>query len=339
MGKQFAKKCGGLPLALIVLGGLLSRKPMNSVAWSRVMQTMDWGTDGEECTAVISTSYEDLPFALKSCFMYFAAFSEDEEIYVESLIRMWIAEGFVPQGENKTLEGIAQSFLEDLAQRSMIQVSKRSFDGSITFCRMHDLLYGLAIQKAKEDNFLMACSKINDVQNCSQTRRMAIHDDSWKISCNLKEAHAAKHEMEELYGESMASKTPNMRSLLSFRLIPKVSQLKHLKVLSHKRWARVDLYEPEMFGRLNQLRYVELSLEVDRNKDVYNFQKFISGMRFLQTLDLSGGPICDLPDCIWYVKTLRHVLLPDYSWHALTSGPLPSAALVNLQTLSGVTNR
>ncbi|KAJ3697083.1 hypothetical protein LUZ61_000788 [Rhynchospora tenuis] len=117
IGKQFAKKCGGLPLALVVLGGLLSKKDPNYVAWSSVIQTMNWGTDGEECTAIIGTSYDDLPFGLKSCFMYFAAFPEDADIKVRKLLRMWIAEGFIPQEQNRTLEDTAHSFLVDLVQR------------------------------------------------------------------------------------------------------------------------------------------------------------------------------------------------------------------------------
>ncbi|KAJ4757811.1 Disease resistance family protein [Rhynchospora pubera] len=120
IGKQLTRKCGGLPLALKVLGGLLSTKPANCVSWRREMETMDWGNEGEECIAIIGTSYEDLPFALKSCFIYFAAFPEDYEIDARSLLRMWVAEGFIPQQENKTLEDTAEMFLEDLVQRYFI---------------------------------------------------------------------------------------------------------------------------------------------------------------------------------------------------------------------------
>ncbi|KAJ3708407.1 hypothetical protein LUZ61_012112 [Rhynchospora tenuis] len=121
IGEKFAKSCGGLPLALKVLGGLLSTKPANSVSWRTEMEKLDWGNDGEECSAIIGTSYDDLPFALKSCFMYFAAFPEDYEIDMTSLLRMWVAEGFIPQQENKTLEDTAEMFMEDLVQRYFIK--------------------------------------------------------------------------------------------------------------------------------------------------------------------------------------------------------------------------
>ncbi|XP_078153168.1 putative disease resistance RPP13-like protein 3 [Carex rostrata] len=115
---QFVHKCGALPLALVVLGGLLSTKPRNYAAWSKVLQTMSWHVDdGKKCSEIIGTSYEDLPFALKSCFLYFAAFPEDRDIDVVSLIRMWIAENFIPDEDNRTLEETAESYLEDLVQR------------------------------------------------------------------------------------------------------------------------------------------------------------------------------------------------------------------------------
>ncbi|KAJ4821431.1 Disease resistance family protein [Rhynchospora pubera] len=80
ISKDFAKKCGGLPLALVVLGGLLSRIPATYVDWDKKRGTINWADDRERCFAIINTSYEDLPFALKSCFMYFAAYPEDHEI-------------------------------------------------------------------------------------------------------------------------------------------------------------------------------------------------------------------------------------------------------------------
>ncbi|KAJ4804036.1 Disease resistance protein (CC-NBS-LRR class) family [Rhynchospora pubera] len=213
-----------------------------------------------------------------------------------------------------------------MSNRSMIQVSHRDFDGSITFCRIHDLLHSLAIQKAKDDNFLMVCSKSEDLQNCGQMRRLAIHGSSWD---------SKGKESEELY-YNIASASPNLRSLFSWERIPKIAELMHLRVLCTMS-IHTDTENHEKFGRLSLLRYVQPMLWVESKKDIQNFQKFIGGMKFLQTLDLRGSMISgDLPDCLWHVKTLRHVLL---DWEQHSSGPLPSVDLVNLQTLSGVVPR
>ncbi|KAF3341818.1 disease resistance RPP13-like protein 3 [Carex littledalei] len=120
---------------------------------------MSWhANDGKKCSEIIGTSYEDLSLPLKLCFMYFAAFPEDHEINATFLLPMWIAEGFIPQEDNRTLEETAEGYLEDLVQRSLVQVKYRSSKGSIIYCSIHDLLRDLAIQKAKEDNFLVVYS-------------------------------------------------------------------------------------------------------------------------------------------------------------------------------------
>ena len=54
-------------------------------------------------------------------------------------------------------------------------MSERSHDGSIDFCHVHDLLRDLAIEKAKEDNFLTVCSKPGDEHSCGEARRVAVH--------------------------------------------------------------------------------------------------------------------------------------------------------------------
>ncbi|XP_039120179.1 putative disease resistance RPP13-like protein 2, partial [Dioscorea cayenensis subsp. rotundata] len=72
------RKCSGLPLALVVLGGLLEDKA--PVEWSRVLETMNWETEGRECQEILALSYEDLPHHMKLCFLYFSAYPEDYDI-------------------------------------------------------------------------------------------------------------------------------------------------------------------------------------------------------------------------------------------------------------------
>ncbi|XP_039119053.1 probable disease resistance protein At1g58602, partial [Dioscorea cayenensis subsp. rotundata] len=71
---QLMRKCGGLPLALVVLGGLLSIKDKTPVVWRRVLETMDWAAEGRECQEILALSYEDLPYHMKSCFLYLGAY-------------------------------------------------------------------------------------------------------------------------------------------------------------------------------------------------------------------------------------------------------------------------
>ncbi|XP_058114865.1 putative disease resistance protein At1g50180 isoform X1 [Magnolia sinica] len=156
LGRQIVAKCHGLPLAVVVISGLLSRKPGLLSEWEKVLKSISWQfVEGDaNISPILALSYEDLPYHLKSCFLYLVAFPENYEISVEELIWFWVAEGFVHARGAETLEEVAEDCVQELIQRSLIQVVKKSFIGTIKSCRIHDLLRDLSISKAKEENFL-----------------------------------------------------------------------------------------------------------------------------------------------------------------------------------------
>lgn len=112
VAKQLADMCDGLPLALVALGGLLSMKPPIRNVWEKVSRTMVWCVDGKKCMYILAMSYDDMPVALKFCFMYLACFPEDYKINGKILIQLWVAEGLIPQESRKTLEDAADDHLE-----------------------------------------------------------------------------------------------------------------------------------------------------------------------------------------------------------------------------------
>ncbi|KAM0941852.1 putative virus X resistance protein-like, coiled-coil [Dioscorea sansibarensis] len=73
---KLVKRCNGLPLALIVLGGLVSTRPKSKDGWEKVVKSMKWQfvEGGERCLEILALSYNDLPYYLKSCFLYFGCF-------------------------------------------------------------------------------------------------------------------------------------------------------------------------------------------------------------------------------------------------------------------------
>ncbi|XP_072966210.1 putative disease resistance protein At1g50180 [Typha angustifolia] len=81
LGMELAKKCEGLPLALVVLGGYLSRN-LEYHKWSELVGKMNWEVLDNENNVkrILALSYHDLPdYYLKSCFLYIASFPEDYE--------------------------------------------------------------------------------------------------------------------------------------------------------------------------------------------------------------------------------------------------------------------
>ena len=76
----------------------MSIKPKNKDAWEKVVEGMklQFVEGGEKCLKILALSYNDLPYYLKSCFLYFGCFREDATIFAKRLIRLWLVEGFLP---------------------------------------------------------------------------------------------------------------------------------------------------------------------------------------------------------------------------------------------------
>lgn len=72
---------------------------------------------------VLKVSLEDLPYELKNCFLCCAMFPEYYGLKRMMIIRHWITAVFIKEKENKTLEQVAEDFLNELVNRSLLQVT------------------------------------------------------------------------------------------------------------------------------------------------------------------------------------------------------------------------
>ncbi|KAI5670253.1 hypothetical protein M9H77_10617 [Catharanthus roseus] len=80
IGTQIATKCMGLPLAVVLIAGLLKKDIMNLDWWRQVGERLDKLVAIEDCKGILEESYKQLPDFLKPCFLYFGSFQEDENI-------------------------------------------------------------------------------------------------------------------------------------------------------------------------------------------------------------------------------------------------------------------
>ncbi|KAJ3679729.1 hypothetical protein LUZ60_017740 [Juncus effusus] len=194
LAEELCERTGGLPLALVVLGKFVSTKPPTYGSWLKVVDSFDWHSDGNRCMEILASSYEDLPEMLKACFRYFACFPKNHEIYAKYLYKLWIAEGFIVSKGMVTLEEIAKAYLENLVQRSMVQVGEYS-DGAIKSCRVHNLLHEVAVYEAKKLDFLLIYGKEKMQSYLAATRRVAIHhhlDANNSLIKTLRHVHGSK---------------------------------------------------------------------------------------------------------------------------------------------------
>lgn len=154
VGQEIARKCGGLPLSLVLVAGILEKMEKTERCWSQVAEDLGSYIHSDS-KAIVEHSYKHLPYHLKPCFVYFGTFLEDEEINVSKLTWLWIGEGFIKDGEGKRLEDIAEAYLENLIRRNLVMDAKRSCDGKIKACRIHDLLLEFCKRRAEEEHLLL----------------------------------------------------------------------------------------------------------------------------------------------------------------------------------------
>nr|GMD71885.1 putative late blight resistance protein homolog R1B-14 [Ipomoea batatas] len=142
-GEEVAKKCGGLPLAVVIIAGVLSGKPKILSEWRKVANSYDYFFSNEiqkSYEDLIRLSYDDLPDELKCCFLYLGAFPNGNDIPAAKLMQLWIAEGFIEEEGGLNMEGIACENLCGLVSRNLVMATKRKPDGEIKTCRVHDML-------------------------------------------------------------------------------------------------------------------------------------------------------------------------------------------------------
>ncbi|GKV10625.1 hypothetical protein SLEP1_g21965 [Rubroshorea leprosula] len=75
------------------------------------------------------------------------------------LKRLWIAEGLVEVKEGKKPEDVAEDYLNELLNRSLIQVAAKTSDGRVKTCRIHDLLREIVISKSRDQNFAVVAKE------------------------------------------------------------------------------------------------------------------------------------------------------------------------------------
>ncbi|KAL3518687.1 hypothetical protein ACH5RR_021276 [Cinchona calisaya] len=165
LGMQIAKNCNGLPLAVVIIAGILGT--LEQEGWEEIAERLSsnivCGTN--QCMSILELSYKHLPSYLKPCLLYFGAFLEDQEIPVWRLTQLWIAEGFVQENELKSIEDTAEDYIMALISRSLVMVAKQRSIGGVKTCYIHDLLHEFCVAKAKEENFLQLVHRYDELFN------------------------------------------------------------------------------------------------------------------------------------------------------------------------------
>ncbi|GMQ10729.1 hypothetical protein CsSME_00053619 [Camellia sinensis var. sinensis] len=347
IGRKMVKLCAGLPLAIIVLGGLLATKHTLR-EWEVVYQNVrshKWSDDPIQhdngVSTVLALSYHDLPYQLKPCFLYFGHFPEDHRIDAERLYHLWIGDGIIVDDDrvgDETIMDVAKRYLGALAQRCMVQVQVEEYTQRINDCRIHDLMLELCLSKAKMNDFLgiIHLQSETDLANYFSTTtsttttpkicKFAIHLNRDVKRVVLPELETTKHLRSILFC--------NSRSVNNICSIELNSHLKYFKLLRNLDLDafKFDEKSVESIGNLISLRYLSF-----RGCLIPKWHSSICKLKHLQTLDLRGcrfksGEVI----VIHGMEQLRHLYIPlNLDLNPNLIAIFKFEGLSNLETLGG----
>ncbi|XP_037480889.1 putative inactive disease susceptibility protein LOV1 [Triticum dicoccoides] len=286
---KILRKCGGVPIAIAMIGSLLSKS--KSKEWHREYESIGFDEhkeDGafEHVRKVLSYSYYALPaYDIKKCFLYLSLFPEDHWIEKNMLIWRWVAEGLVPDGSF----GTGEKYFIELLDRCMIQWAVSPRDVGQGGCRVHSLMLDLIrdLSSGEKENFSTVLGMKQE--SPSQTiHRLAIHQG---------QDQNTSQELELQVGEVLSF----YASTCTGSSFPALRKLKRVRVIDLE---GCDLSSGDCklmhLGKLDGLEYIGLV-----GTPVAELPKKIGRLKLIQTLDVRATGMKVLPVFVEDLKKLR----------------------------------
>ncbi|KAK1299370.1 Disease resistance protein RPS2 [Acorus calamus] len=252
--ETMVKKCGGLPLALMVIGSAMASKTTVS-EWKHAASSMKelWTDKIEgmevELLSSLKLSYDNLPSdTIKECFLYCCLYPEDWKIDKKDIVDYWVGEGFFDDEYGDEIDkarGEGHSIIGRLMAAHLLETGHYSD----SWVRMHDVIRDMALWISK-DKFLvragLGLTKAPEPRIWSGNKRISLMENDIK---NL---------------PSLISDCPNLSTLLlqfNYMLSGKVSSgffqsMTNLRVLDLS-WTEI-ISLPIELGWLTRLRYLDL---------------------------------------------------------------------------------
>ena len=293
------KKCSGLPLAIVSIGGMLARtKNKTRAEWEKVCDRLGSGLETSATIGgmrrILSLGYHDLPYNVKACFLYLSVFPEDYEIKRGPLVRRWEAEGFISEMHETNLEEIAAKYLDEFVSRSIVTPTRIASTGLVRSCKVHDIMLEVITSKSIQENFISFVGKQQyNTTGHDKIRRLSIQTNGTR-SNREQENHNTNFSHARSLIIMCCSKKPLPISFVHLKLL-RVLDLEGRWWLSNE-----DL---KQICKMSLLRYLCL-----RRTNVSKLPKLVGRLKELVTLDVRETSIRELPETATQLRSLKHLL-------------------------------
>jgi len=312
LGSQVIKKCDGLPLALVTTAKVLRGNPTED-QWedlgNNLAQYMEKEDELESLQHVLDRSYTSLRSEqIKTCLLYLGIYPSGRPIRTGSLIRKWLAEGFIKDSDTKLSSfQVAVCNFNELVNQSIIQpsINVSSINSSsnsravVKTCQTHGMILEFILRKSMFEEFvtlLYSADMSNSGHSNSskgKVRWLSVQNNNANnANCKIDKKDLPLVRSLTIFGEADAS-------LMEF------SNYKLMKVLDLEE-CRVEIGDTHLksiCSNLVLLRYLSLGAAVK----VTAFPEEIKMLMLLETLDVRRSKIEILPAQAMKLPCLVHL--------------------------------
>ncbi|KAL4631812.1 hypothetical protein ACB092_04G004400 [Castanea dentata] len=311
IGREIAKRCGGVPLAARLLGGTMCFK-FDKNKWLEIQNNKIWDLldeDNSDIFPVLKLCFDHLPTpSLKRCFAYCAIFPKDYDMKKDEVIQYWMAEGFLLAKEaNMEIEDIGNMYFNILLATSFFQNARKDAYGNIISCKMHDLVHDFALSISKFETLILEGDSMDD--GSSIQHLFARLDGKTTLGSSFSGVDFTK-----------------LRTLISenFNFDIMLSNFKCLRVLKLSGDRIKEL--SDSIEQLIHLRLLHIS-----HYFIEELPKSITKLYNLQTLRIERF-LGELPEDLSNLINLRHIHINN-CWDNVIETPKNMGRLTCLQTL------
>ncbi|ERN05858.1 hypothetical protein AMTR_s00006p00263820 [Amborella trichopoda] len=175
------KKCGGLPLAIVAIGAMMSKKDSNARVWEQVHRCLEWELNNRSNFELVRGELVR-GFAASPEALFLILLLIPGGLQHFTFARQWTAEGFIEGRPGMTEEEVTEEYFKDLFDRNLILVGRTGTSGQARECRVHDVVRALGVSLSEREKF----GVFHDGQNQkleAETRRVSM---SSSTSCIYK---------------------------------------------------------------------------------------------------------------------------------------------------------
>ncbi|XP_030970562.1 disease resistance protein RGA2-like [Quercus lobata] len=348
IGREIAKKCGGVPWVARVLGGTMSFE-CDKNNWLEIQNNEIWDLldeDNSDIFPMLKLCFDHLPTpSLKRCFAYCAIFPKDYDMKKDEVIQYWMAEGFLELAKevNMVMEDIGDMYFNILLATSFFQNARIDDYGNIISCKMHDLVHDFALSISKSESLILEGDPVDSV---SSIRPLFVRFDS-KTTLGTSFSGDGFIKVRTLMLENfdfdiMLSKFRCLRvlKLSSDGLPDSIEQLIHLRLL--------DIYQtrikelPKSITKLYNLQ--TLRIEKCNRFGLFSFPEDLSNLIKLRHIHINGfQPYHKTPKNMRRLTCLQTLPIffvgPDEGYLIKELGPLKNLrGEIRIRNLENVTD-